>query len=520
MAADDAMDIDIDLDADFPDVEIVEPGEASPVQPPPVVNVTDHDRPAAYGLSELDIQPTKINLSGFNDQTTTAHLVNFLNSHFDNLNASKKEIEWIDDSSANLIFPSPAHASQALITLSVEPQQASRLDSLQARPAKNPGPFQDDNLQVRMAILTDKKKSRAAEASRFYLLHPEHDPRERMTREFQNGRPRRGRGNYGGVNGDYRRNRYDDREHDRRLRNGDGNGEEFSASMYDDEAQSDSGAQYQKHRQQQDLFDDRYSRRNGGGKRNRSASPPSNPQELEVDILSDDDTTFRKRRRTNGFRTRSPPSRRQNNIGKELFSSNITSSSTMLQSDKDLSNSATHITSDPTTDPFPPSSANNRLRAANLRKELFAANSPPRKELLPSPFPPKSSNKELFPHKTDRSNHRRTDGVDLDARSSPDTSLPDTFSSSLAVPLVDGAGDRQERINKKANGEGMSIKGTAAKTGLRIKGMGSQNVKELFPGRYGADDGKANRGKELFDEVLEGRGSKGRGRVKAGDLFG
>ena len=482
------------------------------------------------GLAESDLQPAKIYLTGFNDQTTTADLISYLTTQFPSFSASKREIEWIDDSSANLIFPSPEDASQALTSLSADSERAADLGPLQSRRAKTIEPFQNDPLEIRMALTTDKKQPKAYEASRFYLLHPEHDPRENMNREFRNGRPRRGRGGHGEANGDYRRNRYDDREHGRRLRNTNGEVEEFNASMYDDEAQSDGGAHTNNRSRESDLFNDSPSRRRQR-QRKRSASPHSNPNELDVDTVSEDETAFRKRRRTNGFRTRSPPSGRFKNTGKELFSSDTTTT-TMLQASKELipSSASTLLTSDPTS---PPSSANNRVRAANLRKELFAAattSASPGKELFSSS--PKPSSKELFPHKTDRSNHRRTDGIDLDAPPSPEASLGDSFSSSLAVPLVDGAGDVRAGQGLRVKGSAalnreLMIKGSAAKTGIRIKGMGGvdkSDVKELFPNRYAAtDDGRAtggNRGKELFDEVLEGRGKKGRGRVKAGDLFG
>lgn len=514
-------------------------GEVSPTELTVAPNRVSKDEPSLQSLSSSDTQPTKINVSGLNDQVTD-DLVNFASELFPSQVLSKRDIEWINDESANFVYPSPELALAALASFSADTGLGSSMQPLQPRPTKPTTVCPNHSFQVRIAVLTDRKQARAHEASRFYLLHPEHDPREKMRKEFGTGRrPRRPRGADGEANGDYHRNRYDDEEHNRRLRNanGDSTALDFSASMYDDDtAVSDSGPQRltnNNRRRKRDLFEDDHSDRNGRG---RSASP-LNTSEIELDALSDDDANYRNKRRRNNFRARSPISRQQNagrelfeknNAGKELFNN---SSTTMLQSTTEaLPNDSTIQTTDPTL----PSTANNRLRAANLRKELLTTSPPQRepflsndrnsqkKELFPAPATPKElfsdKSRELFPSggrsPTNKPHHRRSDAEDFD---SPNSSLSNSFSR-LPHPLVDGAVESENGLAIKGTAnKGLNIKGR----GMRIKGMG---VRELFPEKY-ATGGKGggttrNEGKELFDHVLEGRGNRGKGRVKAGDLFG
>lgn len=418
------------------------------------------------------------------------------------------------------MYSSSDLATQALASFTSEGVTLSSVHPQQPRPTKPTTVSPNQNFQVRAATVSDKKQARAYEASRFYLLHPEHDPREKMRKEFKDGhRPRRPRGLEGEANGDYRRNRYDDKEHNRRLRDAnDSNGIDFTASMYDDDAGvvSDNGPSRlptQNRRRKRDLFDDNHPKRNG---RDRSASP-LNSSEIEIDALSDDDATYRNKRRRNNFRARSPPLRSNRgkelfgnaNSGKELFNG---SSTTMLQSSTELF----HDSGVQTTDPTAPSSSNNRRRAANLRKELLGT-SPSQRELFPS------TPKELFPagarSPTNKPHHHRSNAEDFD---SPNSSLSNSFSR-LSYPLVDGVAENESGLSIKgaaAANKGLSIKGR----GMRIKGMG---VRELFPEKYAngngdgdSGSGAGNQGKELFDHVLEGRGNRGKGRVRAGDLFG
>lgn len=342
------------------------------------------------------------------------------------------------------------------------------------RPAKQLASRPAASLEVRVATVGDKKKKNAAESSRFYLLHPEHDPAER---------------------GDYKRRKYDDREH-RRRRDGDNHGDDgndFSASMYDDAPVPNGDASSSA--RGRDLFSrvsgpDR--RRTG---RRRSASPgrsmsAANSDEIDVDVSDDggDARTKRKPRRDN-YRERDPPpySRRdpapfpKDNAGKELFASshNTRSRGGGLVSDKLELKASPTITSSRKVDQN--SSAANRLRA-----DLQAAQTSP-----------------------GRGSHRRSHA--MDAKNAED--LTERFGrKSLSI---DSTG-KVELFPHMASDGGLNIRGSAEQQGISIKGAGGFSIKgraaepkELFPDQYG----KGNAGKELFEQPVRDK----RVRARADD---
>jgi hypothetical protein len=132
-------------------------------------------------------------------------------------------VEWIDDTSANLVFSSDHTARDAFIALTtVEIADPSALAVGESLPAKAVAEKPEINLQIRFAVQSDKKQAGAALRSRYYLLHPEHDPEERRRRQQDNYRNRyRDRD---GRNGGERRRRRDSEEDEI----------PFEASMYDD----------------------------------------------------------------------------------------------------------------------------------------------------------------------------------------------------------------------------------------------------------------------------------------------
>lgn len=96
---------------------------------------------------------------------------------------SKPRIEWIDDSSLNLVYYTPEDAQVALAHLITTPtDQVSTNVFVQAH--SNPEK-PDSSLTVRYAMDSDKKIRGAKDRSRWYLFHPEDDP---------DSRPRRRRG--------------------------------------------------------------------------------------------------------------------------------------------------------------------------------------------------------------------------------------------------------------------------------------------------------------------------------------
>ncbi|KAJ5921673.1 hypothetical protein N7454_009147 [Penicillium verhagenii] len=288
--ADAIMDIDMDLDL-------------GPEPEPEPENELIHTRTT---VQETFIEPNseeavyeKVHVRGV-DELSTDNIKQFATSHFDHEVPSR--VEWIDDTSANLIYSSADVGLQALLALTQvnEEEDASSLPPLRLRSAKLLASHPDSVLQVRSAVKSDRKQARAYEKSRFYLMHPEHDPRERLREELTERRQR------GDTNdGDYRRRRFDDKELGRRRdRDGD---DLFSANMYDDQPENHHSDRRQ--RGQRELFpsDERAS----GRLRNRSASPGRDTLEEGSRVDRNPDT----RRR---FRERSPQLGRQNK-GKELF---------------------------------------------------------------------------------------------------------------------------------------------------------------------------------------------------------
>lgn len=367
---------------------------------------------------------------------------------------------------------------------------------------------------MRQAVVGDVKQRGAHEASRFYLLNPDKDPRERRRQQV----PRRGRGDrYSDDRGDYRRRRFDDHEHKRRRH--EDQGVAFDVSMYDDDtgaaanersqdtrrgsysSVSSSDNNYRRRvrfgaRNGGDLFADRLAESSNGRLRDRSASPT---REGDGRLGFDENDSIRRRIRR---RSLTPPARRQRNAD-------------------------------------PPSQS-------NAGKELFPASAKPatlptsadsqQKELFPNKLSPPKRAKELFPHKTTISNHRRTDAFDAANEAA------DLFATGMSVPFVDGSGesrprDLADRItggpskfgrlhgrlaaepSRPQEAEGFSVRGTAGSKqlpGFSIRGAAQTNemnpvVKELFPLKTGG-----NTGKELFAGKIRGRGGP---RRKAEDMF-
>ena len=389
--------------------------------------------PLAYTDQTLDIQPTKVHIRGL-DEVTTNDVREFSKEHFQL--ADPKKVEWIDDTSANIIYGTSEFASKALEALTLNSSNPALIGNpLELRVAKSMPSRPGSMLQIRMALFSDKKERGAYDKSRFYLMHPEHDPRERTKME----REKRG------DNCDYKRRRYDDREH-RRRRDREDDSANFDASMYDD----DGGERPSK-------------------RRARSASPGG---------YSDSDRSrFRSRHSP-------PPRRRDNNAKKELFP---------MKSGANGSSDGTSLLA--------------RERDAPPKREVFPAQVAVNKSIA------KNLKRELFPNKTEKSNHRRTDAFDAKAKEASDRY------DKITSPLSDSS--RELFPNSVNDTSGMNIRGSAGISikggaGISIKGRGSKEIKELFPESYN-ETRKKNEGKELFNDILEGRGGR---RRRAEDMFG
>lgn len=165
--------------------------------------------------------PNKLNVRGV-DTLHTDDIKAYAKAHFGPVD----KVEWVDDTSANLVFSSDSVARDAIVALSsIEIADATALPAGESLPAKPVEGRPETTLYVRFALSGDKKQPGAALRSRYYLLHPEHDPEERR-RKHQESRSR-----YRDRDGGYRRNG------GRRRRDSDDEIETFEASMYDDAPQ-------------------------------------------------------------------------------------------------------------------------------------------------------------------------------------------------------------------------------------------------------------------------------------------
>jgi hypothetical protein len=354
------------------------------------------------------------------------------------------------------------------------------------------GAIENHEIQLRQATTSDVKRKRAYESSRFYLLHPEKDPREQRTRE------KRDRIHRNVENGDYKKMNFDDNERKRRR-----DEEVFDESMYDDDAGVRSADDEDRRKrvrfgrkEQRDLFD----RRKDGRLRDRSASPMRGDGDGRFGFGSDPNADARRR----PVRQRSfSPARRGSNVGKELFASKKT-----------------------------------LAPAANI--ELF-----PNKAVAPAPLSggshSHSSSMELFPDKVRKSHHRRSGAIDASPQQSNGhdrprsladritgpsnmSGHPSTPGGSLADRVTPRGGSLADRISRDGDDDDICIRGNSGGLNIRgnsglsikgraesaddfsIRGAGASNnsgVKELFPVKANT---AGNAGKELFGEKLKGRG--------------
>lgn len=168
--------------------------------------------------------PEKVHLRGL-DNLTTKDITAFANEYSPH---AFEKVEWIDDTSANIIYASAELALSALesfVDLALSPANPNPMDML---PAKSFPGFPNTRLMVRLAVVGDRKQPGARERSRFYLLNPEHDRREQAPREDRGGRG--GRRSYRDRDSEYKRG-YNERGSGRLQRDAPA----FDESLYDDD---------------------------------------------------------------------------------------------------------------------------------------------------------------------------------------------------------------------------------------------------------------------------------------------
>lgn len=481
---------------------------------------------AANPSTDATPTPEKVHIRGV-DELTTDDLLHYASTRFPT--ESPLRVEWIDDTSANLVYGSAETGLAALDaftavqerhegeegiagaaagdggaggggrgstnpepTESTEAQVAASANTgagaLRLRTAHSMPSHPDSVLLVRSAVSTDRKRQRAHEASRFYLMHPELDPRARGRREFEARRrlPKTGRSQRegsGDSDGDYTRRRFDEWEH-RRRRDRDHGRNGFNANMYDDDEMDDEGDDdVRPSNRTKELFPNSESGSGGGVlARARSASPNRMDFDDEEDAYSFTGGGGGSGSRAGSrlrFRTRSPPRRlRANganaNAGRELFP-DTGNGGTPLKNELLFANGGGS-----------PLSIHRRSDAFDAADETDtaapAATAAKRLPLDGTGTAGANTHKELFPETAPDRNRLQIRGAASDGN--PGISI--RGSSAGANDSGNGAG-------------GLAIKGTA--------------VRELFPSSLAG-----NRSKELFADI-PGPAKRGGRRKKAEDMF-
>lgn len=404
----------------------------------------------------LEPCPHKVHVRGL-DNLTTKDVRAFALDYFDAVKPS--HIEWIDDTSANIVYETPEVAQKALVAFAaVEVANVAQIPALQSIPAKAFPLHPQTNLEVRLAVVGDRKQAGARDRSRFYLFNPEYDPAERRKRAgYTGGRRYRDR-----EDGGYRSQRYDDREQKKREREAD-----FDASLYDD----DEGAIAK--RSARDIgYQGSSSGSESRGRDSRGVRYGRAGKELFPERMDG---------RSGRLRNRSASPLRESDGDQDIRGSRST-----LSRQQDTAASA------------------NRLKAQMIKARLKEA----------------SSVKELFPQKT--TSHRRSGAFDAADETVADlfaNQMPVPFmdgSTDSGPREIPSLASRITGRSSRDDSSGFSIRGTAKGTPasvFSIKGSAAAGprVKELFPSTLGD-----NAGKELFSERLNGRGAR---RQKASDLF-
>ncbi|KAL9614641.1 MAG: hypothetical protein Q9167_000846 [Letrouitia subvulpina] len=450
------MDIDMDLDLDLI-------GPSEPLELQDATDQTSPFSPNTTPFSQLangekaNLALNKVHIRGVDD-LSTADIEVFAAEHFPAGRAVR--IEWIDDTSANIIFSTPEDTQAALAAFiqsaetSEDAHARSGLELVNAKPLSSRPEVQ---LQVRTALSSDAKKPRAHEASRFYMMHPEHDPREKRRSE----RFREGYSEY------------------RKRRNGPESARRRSSPSVHSQASSPErtgrGSGIRKG-YRGDFY--RPGRNTWGiGDRERSASP------VRLGDTNDDNRGSRTRRRTPPNHLRgSSDSKLLANEGKELFSTKSMNGE-KLNHRKEL---------------LP-----NKDVAVNLKKELFPAKLGVSKHRRSGAFDASDETAELFAsNMTIRTAEENSLNYDTTGPQSSGTLRTQTLTAIKDhTPVADNLKIRG--VSQNTDLGGFSIRGTAGS-------IYADKVKELFPNKTG------NVGKELFLEKLKGRDGT---RNRAEDMF-
>lgn len=395
------------------------------------------EEPIANGPAGDDtptVQPNKIHVRGLEVLDET-QLKQYVSANVGGKGADR--IEWVDDSSANLVFNSESAAQEALKLLAaVDILDVTQLPPLEVLPAKPVPERPEVALQVRFAVETDRKVKGAAQRSRFYLFHPEWDPETEEGKRRREGRDRRYRDRE--DRGGYRRNgrgRYDDRNEEEEP-------EPFDVNLYDD----DTGALAR--------------RVTPRGRRRDSRSPSAD--------------TDRRRPVNAGkelFPDRAGKELFPNKAGKELFPNHKPRDSLRSErgaSSRDRSRSPARDERDAMMDDLAKDREvqRNRETARSLKERISR---------------PASGARELFPNKASSGSKAQMDQVPSDL-------------------LADRVTDPSNGISIKgmAASQGISIKGTANKKELFPEKLGGNSGRELFASKLEGRGRRRQKAEDLY----------------------
>lgn len=374
--------------------------------------------------------PNKIHISGL-DNLDAQGLEEYLGAYVQG--RKWRHIEWIDDSSANVVWDRSVSVGEILALFSSIPNPA--IATTEARFAKAHPSRAEAQLFVRQALVGDKKIKGARDRSRFYLMHPEHDPETR---------------------------RRDTRGDSHRSTRREPVPKSFTADMYDDEAESsgseakpvarpsrenDSRSSSQRQRGKE-LFDRRDDANRLNGRR-RSPNRDGDGRFGFSDVQPARRTARARSRSRSPTMTTRPDRDMPSNAGKELFPS-----------------------------------------GGSAGRELFTDHSQVKKS--------SGSRKDLFPdydvaRKKSRLEDSTSGGI-LSRRTFDNDDEDEVIDSGISIK--GNASTWEEDISIKGRG-GISIKGSAARDDISILDAARKNkVKELFPD-YDRKT-RENSGKELF----------------------
>ena len=495
--ADDDMDIDFSLDAD-------EEQDSREIQPQP----QEDEHYGGTGDTEVmegEPVPNKVHVFLQVDTLDSSAVKRLAGEHY-SLDAFER-IEWVNDTEVNLIYNSEDTAREALYAFTLPGGSApEEIPVMDVRPARQFSGAPGVEMRVRLAKTTDVKKKGAADESRYYLLNPEKDPRERARK-----RQMRQRRDWDGEAGGYEKNRFDDKEHKRRR------GEDrWEASMYDEDDNVDMDAnngeedrgrrkrvRFTGRRDGEDLFADKL-RNSGRRLRRRSASPLRGNGEglYGFDAPEEDISAARRRIRQ---RSPTPPRLRNHSASSELFPHLL---------DRRPGGLGKGVPPKYDNELFPEKLIRERKFSNNMTEDLFPEKLAVEQRLSNTSPVSRFGPEDLFtgPLKRRGSNHRRTDAIDASPRINSTSSLSPELKPrlSLAERITGGP------AGKRLNGTGGVLPLAARITKDSGTGGGSlasritprDNEIEEFSikGRSSATD---NSGSELFPNKMKGNSRLG-----------